>query len=110
MHLKAGSNSFIVGHDDGVVLNVAGFGDVVYAPDATPSATSPFIVNAATAGNYTFTLWYSECCGAPADLEFKVNGGDVGAVPEPGSIALLGSGMLLGLFAMVKFKRFGFNA
>ncbi len=43
--LQHGMNSFVVGHDDGVVLNITGFGTVVDAPGPTALSTSPFIVN-----------------------------------------------------------------
>jgi len=94
LFLNAGNNSLVVGHDDGAVLNIAGFGNVVNAPGPTSFSTSPFTVNAATAGLYNFTLEYTECCGAPADLEFTVNNGPVGTpTPEPSSFALFGTGL-----------------
>jgi hypothetical protein len=102
LFLNAGSNSFTVGHDDGAVLNIAGFGNVVNAPGPTSFSTSPFTVTAATAGMYNFSLEYAECCGAPADLEFVVNNAPVGAsTPEPSSFALFGTG----LFAAAGFAR-----
>jgi PEP-CTERM motif len=94
LFLNAGSNSFTVGHDDGAVLNIAGFGNVVNAPGPTGFSNTPFTVNAATAGMYNFTLEYSECCTAPADLLFVVNNAPVGATtPEPSSFALFGTGL-----------------
>jgi len=94
LFLNAGNNSFVVGHDDGAVLNIAGFGNVVNAPGPTGFSNSPFTVNAASAGLYNFTLEYSECCSAPADLLFVVNNAPVGAnTPEPSSFALFGTGL-----------------
>ena len=94
LFLNAGNNSFVVGHDDGAVLNITGFGNVVNAPGPTSFSNSPFTVNAASAGMYNFTLEYTECCGAPADLLFTVNSAPVGAsTPEPSSIALFGTGL-----------------
>jgi hypothetical protein len=99
--LNSGSNSFQVGHDDGVVLTMPGigsgaFGNIVNQPGPTGLVTTPFSVNnPGAAGNFAFTLDYSECCGAPADLIFAVNSAPVGAAtPEPSSFVLFGSGLL----------------
>jgi hypothetical protein len=99
--LNAGSNSFQVGHDDGVVLTMPGigagtFGNIVNQPGPTGLVTTPFTVtNPGAAGSFAFTLDYTECCGAPADLIFAVNSAPVGAAtPEPSSFALFGSGLL----------------
>lgn len=99
--LNAGSNSFQVGHDDGVVLTMPGigagtFGNIVNQPGPTGFVTTPFTVtNPGAAGNFAFTLDYTECCGPPADLLFVVNSAPVGvATPEPSSFVLFGSGLL----------------
>ena len=119
LFLNVGPNSFQVGHDDGVVLDIAGLGTaqtgctgltVVCEPGQTSFSTTPFTVNAATAGNYNFTLDYSECCGQPADLLFNINNSTVGGtVPEPNSLVLLGTGgiLLLGAYGLAAVKMGG---
>jgi hypothetical protein len=55
--------------------------------------TTPFVINAPSAGTYHFTMSYGECCSGPAVLQwFYQTGGAVGSVPEPSSWAM----MLLG--------------
>jgi len=54
--------------------------------------------NSGAAGLYSFTLNYCECCGAPAVLVTNL-----GSVPEPGRLALLGSG-LRGLAGVARRK------
>jgi PEP-CTERM motif len=95
LFMNAGNNSFEVAHDDGVVLNVAGFGNVVNQPGPTGEVTTPFnVVNPGAAGTFNFTLNYAECCGAPADLIFQVNDAPITSTPEPSSFCLFGSGLL----------------
>lgn len=88
--LQHGNNSFVVAHDDGVVLNITGFGTVVNAPDPTAFDTTPFTVfNPGAAGNFAFNLQYAECCSPPAALVFSINDVTVGGVPEPATWALM---------------------
>ena len=64
--LNAGNNSFVVGHDDGVELNfpaLNGGASVVFAPGGTVFSSSPFTVNAPTAGLYDFKLSFGEAFG-----------------------------------------------
>lgn len=95
--LQSGNNSFVVGHDDGVVLTLGGgFGTVLSDPGPTAFSNSPFnVFNPGPATNVSFTLEYNECCGAPADLLFTVNDVSPG-VPEPASWTL----MILGVGAV----------
>jgi len=95
--LNSGNNSFVVGHDDGVVLTIAGFGTVVNAPGPTSLDETPFNVNNPGAGgDFAFTLEYVECCGGPADLVLDINKSVIttSTVPEPNSLMLFGTGML----------------
>jgi len=104
--LLSGNNSFVVGHDDGVALEIPGIGSgdcnghgytdtVLCDPGPTAFVNTPFNVNnPGAAGNFAFTLYYAECCGGPADLLFEVNDITVGSVPEPASLVLFGSGVL----------------
>jgi hypothetical protein len=88
----AGSNSFVVAHDDGVVLNIAGFGNVVNAPGPTAESVTPFnVFNPGPAANFAFTLNYTECCGPPAVLIWDINNVPVGT-PEPATWAMMGLG------------------
>jgi PEP-CTERM motif len=103
--LNAGANSFVVGHDDGVVLTFSdsSIGTVVNAPGPTGFVNTPFNVNALAAGLYGFDLRYTECCSGPADLVFTINGAPVGSpgLPEPASAVLVG----IGLVGLVTFRR-----
>jgi hypothetical protein len=95
-YLNAGSNSFVVGHDDGVVLVIPGIINTgTTEAGGTSFVSTPFSVNnPGAAGEFTFTLDYSECCGPPAELLFTVNGAPITSTPEPSSFVLFGSGLL----------------
>ena len=68
-YLIAGVNSFVVGHDDGVLLTFASpIGVVVNAPGPTGFSNSPFNITVGQAGNYNFDLKYTECCSGPRKL------------------------------------------
>ena len=100
--LQAGTNSFVVPHDDGLQLTITGIGMVVDQPGPTAEVLTPFDVVAPSAGLYDFTLSYGECCAGPAVLAFQVNGEPVGGgvIPEPATWAMMilgfgGVGVLL---------------
>lgn len=91
--LKAGDNSFELEHDDGIVLSIPGIGYLLNDGGPTAPTTTPFTVtNPGAAGNFAFTLNYTECCGPPAVLVFAINNVNAGA-PEPATWGL----MLLGI-------------
>lgn len=96
-YLLGGDNSFVVGHDDGVVLTFPGLNGgvpVVNEPLPTSFSSSPFTVNnPGAAGLFAFSLQYTECCGGPANLVFTINGAPpTGSVPEPASWAMMIAG------------------
>jgi hypothetical protein len=94
--LNAGVNDFTIEHDDGLTVSLdGGIGEVLDDPGPTAAVSTPFDITAPTAGVYKYTLDYDECCGPPAVLQFAYPSGvPVGSTPEPGTWALLGSGLL----------------
>ena len=90
------SSTYTFAHDDGMTLYLNGV-EVIDAPGPTAAETTDFD---ATAGTYSFVLDYAEVDGAPAELVTDLP--LVSApTPEPGSMFLLGSG-LLGLAGAVR--------
>lgn len=71
--LNAGANSFLVGDDDGVQLNIDGIGLVVDRPGKNPLQETYFTVTAPSAGTYQFELSYGEAFGPPAALVWEIN-------------------------------------
>ena len=94
--------SFNVQHDDGTNMYVNG-ALVLGAPGPTPPIISSFTYSGAS-GNLPFEFIFAECCGAPS--VFATTLVPPTTVPEPGSLALFGSG-LLGLYGVAR-RRMGF--
>ena len=81
-------------HDDGVILANGIQLGTIPAPDAriisSAFATSEILNTAAFAGAQPITLLYGECCTLPAVLQTNL----VNNIPEPASLALLGSALV----------------
>lgn len=81
-----------VTHDDGLTL-IIGATNLGFPPGP---AGFPFDVSTATytgpSGTFPFQLVYADCCGSPAYLQLTLQ---PQAVPEPTTLALLGSGLVL---------------
>ncbi len=105
LFLQTGDNSFVVGHDDGLQLNIDGIGLVVDATGPTALDETPFDVIAPAAGTYNFELSYGECCGPPASLVWNINSKSVGGGGGVPDIALTGSLLGLALGGLALFKR-----
>lgn len=81
---------FSVGHDDGTEMYVNGI-NVLSNPGPTSFASTPYTYTGPT-GTYSFNFLYGETHGAPAVYETNLETG--GNAPEPGTFALLGTGLL----------------
>ena len=84
-------------HDDGTVMQV-GSTIVLNSPGATPPITNSFTFAGPT-GNYAFQYNYTEALGGST---YTTNA-TASPVPEPGSLALLGTGSLA-LLALGGFR------
>jgi PEP-CTERM motif len=81
---------FNVVHDDGTEMYVNGV-NVLNSPGPTPPITSTFTYGGPT-GNFGFEFIFTECCGGQVDYQTTLVPA-VSAVPEPGTLLLLCSGL-----------------
>ena len=91
--------SFSVTHDDGTNMYVNG-NLVLGAPNPTAPVSTPFTYSGPS-GNFNFEFIYTECCGGDADYITSLVPVTTGTVPEPETLAMVGSG-LLGLCEVVR--------
>lgn len=107
--LAAGVNSFTIEHDDGFIMTVTGATVSPAGDDPNPTAptSTPFTITTGAAGDFAFTMDYSECCGAPAVLQIELpSGTPIGSsVPEPNTGLLMASGLMLGLLGFGVMKK-----
>ena len=95
LFLTAGANHFVMVQDDGVNLTISGIGTVLDSPIQT-NQVDDFTITAPHTGSFSFTLDYAENGNPPAALQWSnASGKIVGAVPEPGSLVLLATGVVV---------------
>jgi hypothetical protein len=93
--LKTGDNIFSITHDDGAVLDIAGFGTVFSQPGPTSAETQTFdVFNSGLSVAELFTLNYNECCGPPAVLQLSVAPAPVPGAGLPSLAVLVLAGAL----------------
>lgn len=87
----------VITHDDGVSLYLNG-GTVAYSPSPTVPINTPFGLTS-TGGNYR--IIYAAANGLPEVLSVDITQ----SVPEPGSLALLGLGLVAGAGVVLRRRR-----
>jgi hypothetical protein len=80
VYLNKGANPGAVTHDDGFELSIPGASFDISLPGTTGAVATNFIVTAPSAGIYSFTMSYGECCSSPGVL--KSGASDLPAVAD----------------------------
>lgn len=99
--LFTNGQTYTVAHDDGTIMYVNGVA-VLSQPGPTSPNVNTYTYTGPT-GTFSFDFLYGETNGAPAVYETNLSG-PLSATPEPGSIVLLGSG-LLSAAGMIRRRR-----
>jgi len=92
--LFTNGQTYSVRHDDGVRLYVNGIA-VLAEPLFTPPVIHSFTYTGET-GNQSFSFLFANCCATEADFQIELTPAqeDLVPAPEPGSLVLLGTGLL----------------
>jgi len=93
---------FTLGHDDGASFYVNQTAVPFYTnPGPTSFSVNTFTYSGPSIVNGTLYMVYGECCGGPAYFQTNLPTG--GNIPEPGTLVMLGSGVL-GLAGLLRRK------
>ena len=96
--------AFFVVHDDGASFYVNGVAIPGIGPTPTGPVYTTLIYTGPTDPAASLQLVYGECCGPGAVFATNLPTGGSGVAPEPGTLAMFGTGVL-GLSGIVRRKR-----
>lgn len=92
---SSGLYAFTLNSDDGSQLFLDGNSTPVVDDSGVHGPTSVTGSVFLTAGNHPFEVDFFECCGNPAGVDLTLPLGVTYATPEPGTLALLSSGLMM---------------